>query len=192
MRPIEVEGNFRGRILSYGLNETDSGAIAVNIEVACEEFYHGGDEDYDAGWYEYDGEYSVIGRVWVVKKNGKLNKTSVESLMKNAGWDGSFESVVNETWHPEPVSVVVNRDEYNGRVRYVASWVNHFDNVPGGGLGNVSGDKAQDLQRRFGGELRAIAGNSQKPQGKPSKPGKQQSDTKPEKAGVAADDNIPF
>tara|TARA_Y100001963_G_scaffold157272_1_gene253028 strand:+ start:16241 stop:16837 length:597 start_codon:yes stop_codon:yes gene_type:complete len=192
MPDIQQAGVFRGEISSYGLNEADSGAIAVTIKVSIHEIFH---EDKWHDWKEHD--FVANGDIWVIKKDGKLNKRQAEALVKCAGWDGSFTSISQGTWSPTPVSVVVNEDTYKDETRFRIEWLNEFNRTPGGG--NVDDDKAKNLEQKFGSELRAIAGNSSrngsKPASKPSKSkkgGKKEEKPKSDSAPSPPEpDNIP-
>lgn len=164
------DGNFRGRFTEYGVKEQDSGAVAVQVVCALDEYWQDGEW---FPWAEYDME--AYGDLYVVKKDGSLNHNQVEALVKHAGWDGNFESLAKGTWQPLACQVVVNSDEYKGNVRHRVSFVNGYDAVPGGRVNPLDPAKAKALQAKFGGELRALAGNSQrsaapKPGGKPPAP----------------------
>ena len=155
MREIGQAGVFRGEIIEYSLNEADSGAVAVNLNCKIHDIYSDGE------WHDWRGHnLHARGDVWIVKKDGTLNQRQTTALMKHGGWDGQFSSVTDATWKPSTVGFTVETDEYKGEVRYRISFVNGYDSAPG--VGNVSSDKAKDLDRRLGGQLRALAGNQQR------------------------------
>lgn len=187
---LQQTGDFRGNIMSYGLDEAESGAIAVKMEVSITGIW------YDGQWCDYsEHALTVGGYIWIIKKDGKINENSVKSLMNYAGWDGNLESIVNGSWFPKPIACSVEEDTYKDTTRYRIAWVNDFDREPGGG--NVDSGKAKDLQQRFGGQLRAIAGNAtrndQKPTGKPGKSSKPAPAPTPAPEPVGPpEDDVPF
>jgi hypothetical protein len=162
------EGTFRAEINDYGMKEQESGAIAVTIKVGLTEIWNG--EAWEP-WEEYGME--AYGDIYVVKKDGTLNKLGVQSLIQHAGWDGNFASVVDRMWQPVPCQVVIKANEYEGNTTYKIAFVNDYDRTPGQ-LGTIAPDKAKTLQAKFGGELRALAGNAKRngdaPKDKPPAP----------------------
>lgn len=146
-------GSFKAEIIEYGIFEADSGAVSVNIVAKLLEMWDG------EQWQPWDYDMEAEGGIWVVKKDGKLNDKSVESLMRYTGWNGDIESVVNKTWTPTRCQVVLNEDTYNGVTRYKISFVNGYDSTPGGKVGNVTPDKAKQLAGKYGSQLRALFGN---------------------------------
>jgi hypothetical protein len=110
-------------------------------------------------------------------------------------------SIADEKWEPCELQFSVEEDEYNGNMRYRISWLNVYDRVPGA-VGNVDAAKAKALDAKFGGQIRALAGNtarndaSTKPKGKPPAPPK--GSKKPAPAAAASepvpwdDDNPKF
>ena len=159
-------GTFRGNILGYTLEKAESGAVAVYLEVSVDEAWDEEAQDW-ADWREHELETS--GRIWVIKKDGTINKTQAESLLKCAGWDGSFESIYNGDWKPTPIQFDVEEDAWKDKVRYRISWLNPYDRIPG--MGNVGEDEAKSLQSKFGSQLRALAGNQQRNAAPPAKAG---------------------
>lgn len=153
MQQVDREGTFRAQITSYGLKEMDSGSVSVAIRAKLTEWFSDGEWH---PWVDFDME--AEGDCWIIKKDGSVNEGQAKSLMQHAGWDGNVVSVVNETWQPTPCQVSVVRDDYQGKVRFKISFVNDYNRTPGA-LSNVTADKANDLQTRFGSQLRAIAGN---------------------------------
>ena len=176
---VDRSGRFRGRITNYYLDEADSGAEAIAITVAFDQIYHEGD------WYDWtESNQEALGRIWVVKKDGKLNERQVRALIDHAGWDGSFTSVAQGEWQPTPCQVVVEEDAYRDQVRYRIAWVNAYDQAVGGG-GNLSPDKVAALQAKHGAALRALAGTAKAnaapvPIEKPTRPAAPSAPTPPE------------
>lgn len=152
---IDREGIFRGIIGEYGLSERDSGAVALTLKAKLEEIWNPESQTWE-DWKSYDVEAS--GDLWIVKKDGQLNRGQIESLCRHAGWDGNMTALVNGEWTPHRCQFSIKRDEYEGKIRFRISFINDHDRTPGQ-LGNIDEAKAKALQSRFGGDLRAIAGN---------------------------------
>ncbi|QDU61266.1 hypothetical protein Pan216_21200 [Planctomycetes bacterium Pan216] len=157
---IQQAGNFRGDIVSYWLKEAESEAVAIGIEVKILDVWHEGE------WCDWS-EHNLVARgdLWVIKKDGSINRQQVESLAKSTGFEGNLEAIINQEWDPHPVSIVVQEDSYKDQIRFRISWINNYDATPGGG--NISPEKAKQLQQKFGGEFRAIAGNQTRNEAKP-------------------------
>jgi hypothetical protein len=193
---LQQEGTFRGAITGYGLYEAESGACSVKVTVKIDDIFHEGQ------WHDWRGEdMEAHGELWVIKKDGGINESSVKSLITAAGWDGSLLSLTEGTWQPQPVQIVVTADNYKDETRFRIAYINEYDRMPGGG--NVTTGKAQELQTRFGSALRAVAGNlirNQMPapasapvKPKAAKPVKPAPQPVAEVAGVAdTDDETPF
>lgn len=197
MTPVDREGQFRAKIIEYGIRTVDSGAIAVVLRAHLTEKWEG---DQWIPWAEYQQDAS--GDVWVVKKNGEVSQDSAENLMRCTGWDGSFSSISNNTWQPTDCQVQISKDEYKGNVRYRINYVNAFDRDPAGGMAPIGDDKVRDLENRFGASLRAIRGNIMRNQpaapaaanGRPAAPPAPPVAAAPHPASAAARsaDGIPF
>lgn len=169
------EGNFKCQIIEYGVKKMDSGAVGVTLKVRLMAHYNFETEEW-VPWSEYDME--AWGTVWVIKKDGKLNKIGAESLIEHAGWDGYLESIVEHRWEPTDCQVSLKENTYEGKTTYPINYVNALDRVPGQ-LGNVDTDEAKSLDTQYGSALRAIAGtvraNKSAPaNGKPPAPPKRE------------------
>ena len=193
--PLKWAGTCRGQIIEYGLAEMDSGATAVNIVARVDEYWDTG----DSSWKDCrTGKLETEGAIWIIKKDGKLNQSQVESLVQCADWDGDIKSIENGNWKPTPCSFVVNKDTHKDESRFRVSWLNDYDREPGAS-GHVSPERAQELQTQYGSELRALAGNVARnnvspPEGKPSAPSPMppQGITPEEAVAELDDDDIPF
>ncbi len=167
MQLVDRVGSFRGRIVKYGLHESDkTKSKGVILTVELDEFY---DSDEWHEWEQYEME--VSGYLNIIKKDGALNEIGVRSLVDHAGWDGILISLVEGTWSPKPIQVKVG---YNDRNEFSISYVNAHDSTPNSGGGNVTPDRAKALQQEYGAQLRALAGNTVRnakpPAEKPRKP----------------------
>jgi len=103
--------------------------------------------------------YFVYGRSYVVGADGKLNAQRVKELadagLYREDWNYTEENV------PRVFAIVdVGADEYNGKTRYRANWINPNTDVPKAraGFAPASDELLQQLRTRFGSEGRAIVG----------------------------------
>jgi len=171
MPDLDREGNFRVRPIEWTLRENDkTGSVNLSIKFVVIEQYAGDGEW--SSWAGYD-EHEVYGNYNIVKKDGKLNETTIEQLMTGLGWDGDFGRLTDaKPFEPWNCQVRVEQETYNNQTRFRAGWLSHFDNVPG--APGIDAERAGALQTQYGGQLRAIASNIQreaaKPAGSPTPP----------------------
>lgn len=158
MIPCDREGVFRASVVDYGVEEAESGAIAVVLQVKLLEWFgslDGSPPEWHR-WEQYDME--AEGRLWIIKKDGTINQSQAEALMAHAGWDGSFASIANATWNPTKFAVTIGTDEHKGKIRYRINWINDYNRTPGA-VANITPDKAKALEAKYGSVLRALRGN---------------------------------
>lgn len=194
MAQLEQEGDFRGDIIDYGMWEPEGKqSLAVTLKVAIREMW------YDGAWCDYSEHgLEVEGNVWIIGADGELKEKAVQRLVNNAGWDGVLATIQGKTWEPTPVAVTVQREEYDGTVRYRIAFVNPYGNEPrGGGMKVLDESKVKSLESRFGAKLRAIVGNAKRTTPPPagSKPAAPKKPTKEPVAAAAngdGGDGIPF
>lgn len=190
--PVSNKGEFRGQVLEYGLFEADSGSVGVNLKCSIEDIYH---EEEWADYREYDLE--VEGTIWIVKKDGGLNESGVQSLVKHAGWDGMIEAITGQTWQPNGISFSVEPNEYKGKTTYKINFIGSWDQPPGRKMGNVDETKGKALASRFGSQLRAVVGNTKRnapptANSKPAPPKKKPAKQDEPAMSAAANGDIPF
>jgi hypothetical protein len=188
---IDREGNFRGRVLSYGIQESSSSkSVAVAMRVAIDEAYNHETDSWD-DWRGHN--VCAWANSWIVKANGDVNEKAVESLAKATGWGGTLQEVMDQTWQPDACQFVVRGEEYKGNTTYKVAFLNPYDAPIGGGLNKIDADKAKALQTQYGSKFKAIAANAKRTaapaNGKPKAP-------PPVAAGARSrdvnGDNIPF
>lgn len=197
---LDREGTFRAKIVDYGLKKGKDGSqsVAVSVKFVILEHYNFNTEEWE-DWRGYE-EHEVWGNFYVVKADGNLGDFACRALIKNCGWDGYLESVLEKTWEVRDCQISVGVNEWKGKTSYRAEFVNDWNDTPGGGVSNVGVDEVKALSARLGGPLRALAGtvaNAAKkpPNGKPASPPPTK---KPEPVAAASegggtpDDEIPF
>lgn len=175
MPECTFEGDFRGEVLSYGLWEPDSGAVAISCTLRVVEVYDRESKQWHANYASEDGsvhawrdaEIDCEGDFWIISnksKGNKVNEEAVKAMMAATGWNGDIQVIANRTWDPRPCSWSTESEVYKEKTRYKAAWIKPYDNVPGGGRGgNVDAEKARALQNKYGSQLRALAGSASKP-----------------------------
>jgi hypothetical protein len=191
MQACDRSGWFRCKITDYGLEEAESGSVAVKFLAHLTEHW---DDDAKSWtpWAEYEME--APGQSWIIKKDGNANDKAVESLMKCCGWDGSLASIVNKTWEPTTFQGEVKSDTYKEETRYRIEWLAPFGAVPGAGtMNSVDPTKLKALEAKYGSQLRALAGNfgarnKAAVGGKPPAP----PSPKPQPVAAGNSDGIPF
>lgn len=162
--PIDREGLFRGTIKEYSLRQHETGTVGIELTVSVDDWWNGANwED----WRPYD--FEARGEVFVIKKNGATNVTAVESFVDASGWDGTFASVNNQTWVPNPIGFSIKMDEYQGKTKFRINYIFGFNSSPTPGRKRVAVD-AVALDSRFGASLRAIVGSRSMNRPTPSNP----------------------
>ncbi len=157
MLRLDRAGIFKAQPVSWTVRSSQqSGAIALAIEFKILAQLDGAEWN---DWAQYD-EYSIFGDFWVVKSDGTINTTTVESLARTLGWDGDLVSVVGEP-PAEVVQITVREEEYQGRKRMKVAWLNPGDFSPM--PESATPDQVQNMQRRFGSLLRAAAAGAAAP-----------------------------
>lgn len=158
-QPLDKEGVYRAWPISWALQEStkdESKSVAVAIRFVVHQMWHGKDvgwsQPYPAGWF-------CDGHVWIVKKDGSLNQGAIANLQKCGLWDGDFDKFMQ----PPPnyfVHIDVGSEQYEGKLRYRANWVNPDADEPSvrGGFQPTNPDLVQSLRQRFQPQTKAIAG----------------------------------
>ncbi len=174
MVPCDRSGHFRVSVVSYGLREEKTGSIGISLQVKLLEMLDTNTEEPEwISWAEYNMECE--GTIYIIKKDKTVNQGQAEALMKYAGWDGNFDSIVNQQWQSTDFSCTVESDTYNGKTRFKIGFINDYNFVPGGNRANVDATKGKQLQSQYGSALRAIASNIKRngvapPASRPSAP----------------------
>lgn len=178
---IEEMGHFRCRPIRWEMEEYDSGSACIFYRMAVVQKWSDGDETWTQ---EYPPGYYVDHRAWVVSKRdekgrSKLNEKTLASLAKCGIFDGEFDRINSEPPPQEVVIAQVDEDQYEGRVRYRANWVNPNSDRPeirgSGGYRPTDSSMLERIKRDFQSQARAIASsatgsNRPKPQGQPAPP----------------------
>lgn len=166
---VDRTGTFRAEVISYGMKKYDSGSVAVNLVFRLTQWWYDGENESEWwDWTTYGQE--VFGSFFVVKSNGDLNPKPIEQLIEHLGWDGNFDSIVNGTWEPTHCQVTVKEEIYKGETQFKARWISDYDTEPRSGLQTLSPEESKALNTKFGGQIRALAGDKIRSAKKPSGP----------------------
>lgn len=170
--PFDREGSFRGVITEYALQDAkNSQSVGVACKFVVHEFWNPELEQWE-DWRPFNME--GFGTTWIIKKDGQLNSSACESLIKSAGWDGDLNAIAEQRWQPKPLQWNTSAEAYEGKTSFRPNFLSEYDAAPGGpGLRHMDGAKAQSLAAQFGAQLRALAGNAKAkaaPTGKPTAP----------------------
>ena len=152
MTQLDREGIFKARLLEWNVKPSEkSQAVAISIEFHILDQLDGNDW---ISWERYE-DHSVWGDFYVVKSDGQINTGPVEQLAQSIGWNGDF-SAVNSDPPDTVVQITVKEDEYDGKIRYRAQWINPGDFTPRPAA--ATAEKVTELNSRYGSLLRAAAG----------------------------------
>jgi len=166
MPSIDREGIFQATCINWWLTRSDkSKAVAVSCEfqITAQLAEDGAWED----WTDYG--MTCHGDFYIVKRDGGLNETTITQLCTSLEWDGNLNSL-SEPPAGGIVQVTVKADEFNGNVRYKASWLNPGDFVPR--AGSVAPEEVKSLQNQYGSLLRAVASKARNGKPQPAAPAK--------------------
>lgn len=160
---FDRSGTFRGQITEYSVSEYDSGALAIHLQVAVEDYFNPETRQWD-DWREY--EVVGDGNIFIGKKSGEVNEKAFTSLVEHAGWDGSLKSVDEKMWQPTPIQFTVEADEYKNQIRYRLGFINAYNSVPGNAT-SVTSSRVAELESKFGAKFRALASTVKRSSSKP-------------------------
>lgn len=138
----------------------DSLAVAININFLIRAKLTELDEWED--WERFEDQYHTYGSFFIIGRDGALNETNITQLSLSLGWDGDLLSVN----HPVPdvtVQISVKEEEFDGKVRYRAAWINPGDYSPG--IQGASQEEISVLVTQYGPSLRAVAQHVQQKHG---------------------------
>lgn len=190
---LDRAGTFRIHIIEYGLKEGKDGKKSLQFTYKAQvlEQY-----DFTAKSWQTWGDYAPVelfGAVNLHKNDGTPMPSGVRQLVESVGWDCDLGSIAGQHLTPRDCQCSVKVNQWDGKTSYRGEWLNAWDNVPGGNLGNVDESRAVALANQYGSQYRAIAGslamNSAAPSGAPPAPPLPQHSPPPARV---QDDSVPF
>lgn len=169
MPELDRPGDFKARILSYGLTQSKaqgSHAMGINCRMAMTA-YRDPETDEWLPWEEYDQQ--AYHTFWFRSKIGSTNAGVVEGMCAVfPEWNGDIADFGNGKIGEVDCEVTVAEDPGYG---YKVKWVN-----PPGGSTHEAGDRGltsdaiREVNAAHGAEFRAIVGNVRRNKPKPNPP----------------------
>ena len=156
MSRLDREGNFKAIPISWGLEDNEnSQSIAIAIEFRITAMMDGGQW---VDWTVYE-EQTIIGRFYIIKRDGGVSQFTIDSLVAALGWDGRTDNM--EAGPPAvECQITTATEEYKGKTSLKVKWLNHVNYSPG--IGGVDATKAAGISTQFGSLLRAAAADARK------------------------------
>jgi len=163
MADLDREGNFKARLLSYGLSQSKSSkSQGINCRMVLTAIRNSEGEWED--WEQYGQE--TYGTFWFQGKGGRPNNGVIENMARIfAPWTGDISEFGNGVIGETDCEVTIKMDgEYGLKV----GWINPV----GGGSRESSIDEAsaKKIAAAHGAAFRAIVGNVRRESPKPQAP----------------------
>lgn len=152
---LNREGVFLARIIDQAVKQSTSGAVMLDLLLACTAQYDKTQEAY----VDLTEPEECYGSLCLVKKDGTVMQSSVERLTAALGTSiTDFDLLQESDWSTVEVQITVKGEEYDGRTIYRASWISPASAPVGGGtLTRASAEALASLNATFGAQLRALA-----------------------------------
>lgn len=165
---VDREGIFRAVPTAWRVKKAEnSSAIAIAIEFRILEQLDQAKHE----WVDWTsaGDFRTFGDFYVLDRNGRPKETTIEQLSKHLGWRGSFVQVDRET-PPDGivVQVTVKAEEYRGKTKFRADWINAGDYDPR--PQRLDASEVKSLDDQYGSLLRAAVNTTTRPAGRPAAP----------------------
>lgn len=148
-------------------------------------------------WSSYEPQ-TITCYTYIVNREGKINNSGVEQLVKALGWNGDPAAFAGPV--PNVVAqIVVEQEEYKGSASLKVKWINPGDFILG--PKTMANDALQDFRKVFGSQMKAAAADVAKKNGGAAKTGAPPPARKPVPGPVAGDpgsevqldpDGLPF
>ncbi len=154
MAAIDKAAKYRADAKSWGIwKSTRSQSVSLNIDWMPDEI-----ENPDGEFVPFPNAEgnTVQGDIWLIKANGDVNTRAIETLRDVLKFTtGNLRDLQDtDKWKPPRCQITVERDEYNGKVRYKVAWVNNLDGS-GGGSGRATKTQVDEVQAAYGDAIMA-------------------------------------
>lgn len=117
-------GKWKGRVIRTELVNTKNNAVQLYALCVLEESPSG---------EKMGGHFEWAAYLTLVKTNGVVLDKQIETLKKALGWDGDPQTLVGVgNFENQEVSIVMEEEEYDGRMRFRIAWINPISS--GGGV----------------------------------------------------------
>lgn len=151
---LDRAGKFKAYPTECALSQSDSGSMQWVAKCVIAQMFNPEsgewDDVSDQGW-------TIPAYVNVVKKDGELNKRSVDNLKDTLGWDGADFATLQNDYSQVCIQIECDWETYNEKQSLRVKWVNP-ENYAGASLKPLDGDALKTLNSKFGGLLRQHTG----------------------------------
>jgi len=135
-----------------------SQAAWINFQLSISQFWDGKKW---IDWMPYD--YGIIGKVFLLDKEGKKLEKGFHRLKEVMGWDGNPDTLDSDDWITPPCSIEVEDNEHKGRIYKQVKWINAYEADPNrvGGVSTASQPAiVSRLVNELGPSIRALFGGN--------------------------------
>ena len=152
MPVLNRAGWFLCDVSEWGVREAkDSGAVSITMKMLTRAEWDG------KQWLETP-ESDLFSDTYVIKKDGQINQTAVNSLSEANVLNGT--GFLRFADPPAPgfqIVVQAGANVYQGKTTYRVDWVYPPEHTPGSGgiINRVSRERLQELEARAGAMMRA-------------------------------------
>lgn len=149
---LDRPGIFKAKPFDWSIQPSDkTKSVAVSIGFLILSQYEDGEW---ISWEDYE-PHVTRGWFYIIGKDGNLNQTAVDQLVKSLDWYGDLKAIKNGLPPDVVVQINVKANEYNGKTTFKAGWMNPENFVPE--AFGASDDEVSGLTAQFGSLLRAAA-----------------------------------
>jgi hypothetical protein len=166
---LDRPGIFKVKPFDWSIQPSDkTKSVAVSIGFLILSQYEDGEW---ISWEDYE-PHVTRGWFYIIGKDGNLNQTAVDQLVKSLDWYGDLKAIKNGPPPDVVVQVTVKPNVYHEKTTFKAEWMNPENFVPG--AFGASDDEVNGLTAQFGSLLRAAASAAKPkiPAAKPAPPKK--------------------
>ena len=153
MPRLEREGVFKASVATWALSENErTGTLqfALSVNVAFVKT----PED----WQDCSAEsLEFTGWLYLSKRDGTLNESSIRSLKEALGWNGDIATLQEEDWSGRLVQITTGWEDHQGKRRLKLKFLNAQD-YEGGGLTPPTPEAVKALSAKWGAKFRALGG----------------------------------
>lgn len=148
-----VSGQYQAKPKQWTVGPTKNGAIELTVDFHLTGWFDG------ENWLVTDAE--IIGRFYLVTKDGTINTKTVETVEDVFGWNQADGTEWFAHIQELPAcQVSCEFEEYNGKNTLKVKWLNAFDRDPNHGLKPINVTECKKIDGQFGNLFRA---NARKP-----------------------------
>lgn len=122
---LEREGRFRAQVTKFNLQAS---ASSQSVGLKCQFNVVGEWHPVTKAWTPMNGLSTTTGTIWFIGKDGNRIERGIDTLLHSLNWDQDVDSLDGKTaWRPADCQIVVGSEEYKGKLRYKAQWINPWE-----------------------------------------------------------------